>query len=233
MSVAQLGLPTMRDRYAGRHFVVNCDGDFMFLIECENARAQSMTLIRSSAGLTAILCLAMSLCECAIGCTLCINFPEKTDVDHLADSSCVILARPTIEDPFTFSPTETLKGSFDGNEIGLLVDSMTRRVLTAETNRSVLLYQEFADGDWKSLGVASDQYLPMVRRIVVLSKRWSGEAGRTRRWQFFLPLFGHDDPRIRQLAYLELGRAPYPTLKRLGQVAPRNSYADMLSDLST
>ena len=202
----------------------------MLRIQRENDSAPSMTLIRSSAGNAAILWLAVSLSKCAIGCTLCINFPEKTDVDFLADSNCVILARPTMEDPFTYSPTETLKGSFDGNEIGLLVDSMTRRVLAAESNRSVLLYQEFANGDWKSLGVVSDQYLPMVRRILVLSKRWSGEAGRTQRWQFFLPWFGHDDPRIRQLAYLELGRAPYSALKRLGKVAPRDAYTDMLAD---
>ncbi|MEM9656893.1 MAG: hypothetical protein AAF961_00895, partial [Planctomycetota bacterium] len=57
-----------------------------------------------------------------------------------------------------------------------------------------------------------------------------GEDGARRRWQFFLPLFGRDDPKLQQLAYLELGRAPYDAIRKLGRLAPRNTYEPLLQD---
>ncbi|HBE67816.1 MAG TPA: hypothetical protein DDW52_06675 [Planctomycetaceae bacterium] len=163
-------------------------------------------------------------------CTLCIGFPEKTDVDFLAESACVILARTETETPFTFSPRRTLKGKFDGSKINLLVDSMTRRRLASDHECFVLLVQSTPYGNWRSLGIVSNAFRPVVERLVVLARFWSEKGQSEQRWQFFLPLFGHDDPRIRQLAYLELGRAPYSVIRNLGRSVPRETYIDILKD---
>ena len=48
------------------------------------------------------------------------------------------------------------------------------------------------------------------------------------RIEFFLKLVGHQDSRIRELAYLELGRAPYPMVRQLGRVVPREAIEPML-----
>jgi hypothetical protein len=56
-----------------------------------------------------------------------------------------------------------------------------------------------------------------VRRIVVFANEWNGAEGQQRRLQFFFELFGHENSRIFRLAYLELGNAPYSTLKRVSR----------------
>lgn len=164
-------------------------------------------------------------------CTLCIGFPEKTDVDYLLEADCIVLARQSPEDVFTFQPHETLKGRWDGVEIDLLVDSKTRRILRTNEDRCVILVQDRQGGSWRSLGIVSESYVSVARRVVLLlsdSVRKSADA--RQRWEFFLPLFGHRDPRIRELAYLELGRAPYSVIKQVGQAASREDWMPMLSD---
>ena len=166
----------------------------------------------------------------AWSCTLCIGFPDKTDADYFIESHCVVLARQAESDPFAYAPQQVLKGVYDGSDINLLVDTMTRRILAADPERHVILVQEQPGKEWRSLGITSNNYLSVVRRIVVLGEGWKGKEGAEQRWRFFFQLFGHDDHRIRQLAYLEMARAPYAVLKQLGQIASGDSYANYLSD---
>lgn len=166
----------------------------------------------------------------ASACSICIGFPEKTDADYLLEAACVVLARESTKDPFSFAPQETLKGQYDGSEVDLLVDSKTRRILRANPERWVVLVQDERGGPWRSLGIASGPYLSVARRIVLLFSDSPQPVTAQQRWEFFLPLFGHDDPRIRQLAYLELGRAPYDVIKRLGRASSRDHWMPMLSD---
>jgi hypothetical protein len=46
--------------------------------------------------------------------------------------------------------------------------------------------------------------------------------------EFFLQFWGHEDRRIFELAYLELARARYDTIKRLGRLVPREQLEPML-----
>lgn len=164
------------------------------------------------------------------GCALCIGFPEKTATDHILDADLVVLARPSNESPYVYARGERLKGMDPGGEINLLVDTRTRRLMSAVPRRhAVLVLSERSEG-WRSLGVASDDYLAILRRIAFVGADWEGAEGAEQRWRFFLPLFGHDDPSVRQLAYLEMGRAPYPVIQQLGRLAPRDVYAPLLQD---
>ena len=104
----------------------------------------------------------------ASACSICIGFPEKTDADYLVEADCVVLARESAQDPFTFAPQETLKGHYDGTEIELLVDSKTRRILRTNPDRWVILVQDARRGPWRSLGIVSELYLSVARRIVLL-----------------------------------------------------------------
>ncbi len=162
------------------------------------------------------------------GCAVCIGFPERTTADYLIEADCVVLACQRNDNRFQYAPRETLKGRFDGSDINLLVDSATRRVLQSDSHLHVVLVQNKPGGEWRSLGIAREEYLKVVRRILMFSASWNGSDGNMERIRFFLPLFGHKDRRIRELAYLELGRAPYSVIKQLGRVAPREYYAAML-----
>ena len=121
-------------------------------------------------------------------------------------------------------------GQYDGTEIDLLVDSKTRRILRADPDRWVILVQDTRGGPWRSLGIVSKPYVSVARRIVLLLSDSGRRATAQERWEFFLPLFGHRDARIQQLAYLEMGRAPYRVIKQLGRAASRHDWMPMLND---
>lgn len=163
-------------------------------------------------------------------CQLCIALPQQTEADLLLASDCVLLARPDPADPFRFAPTEALKGIYDGSKIDLLVDSTTRRYLKFHPDRSALLVRDAATGTWKSLGTIRSEYETLVRRLIAVAQAWHGPEASMKRWQYFLPYFEHQDQRIRELAYLELARAPYAMIRKLGQTVSRETYWPLLAE---
>ena len=166
--------------------------------------------------------------QLATSCTICIGLPKETAADHLLKSHCVILARQSAGNPFAYAPVETLKGSFDGNQIDLLVDSVTRRRLSIDSDLSVLLVQASADGQWRSLGIVSDKFKSVIRRVVLFAPEWQQESRQARRVEYLFSLFGSEDPSIHELADLELGRAPYAVIRKLGGRIERSDIARML-----
>jgi hypothetical protein len=163
-------------------------------------------------------------------CPICIGFPRQSVTDYIINSDCVVLARFAKQDPFTYEPIEVLRGSRPQEKIDLLVDSATRRRLLANAELHVGLVRDVDSGKWRSLGVVGKAYESVIRRIVILSPAWNEQANGGERVEFFLTLFGHPDAAIRELAYLEMGRAPYSVIKKLGRVATREEFAAMLDD---
>lgn len=161
-------------------------------------------------------------------CTICIGMPEKTAADLLLKNHCVVRARQDADNPFAYSPLEILKGRYDHVEIDLLVDSLTRRRLSIDANCSVLLVQESERAGWRNLGVMSDEFESVVRRILLFASEWQGESGPQKRVEYFLSLFGSEDHSVHELAYLELGRAPYAVIRKLGERVQRSDIGPML-----
>lgn len=163
-----------------------------------------------------------------VACQLCIGFPDKSVTDFIVEADCVVLARPAKDDPFSFTPVVLLKGKPSTAPIDLLVDSVTRRRLIIDKQRRVGLVRDAETGRWRSLGILSEPYESVIRRLVLLSSGWNTKSIQAERTEFFLPLFGHADTQIRELAYLETARAPYRVIRKLGQVTPRQHYEAML-----
>ena len=163
-----------------------------------------------------------------LACAVCLSYPEKTAADHLLAADCVILARQAPGDPFTYAPVECLRGVWKGDDIDLLVNSQTRRRLQSEPARKVVLLRD-SQGEWLSLGIASPEFEALTRRILLFAEKWKGEQGQRKRWEFFLPMFGHQDAAIGRLAYLELGRAPYDVVRKLGRMASREDFMPLLT----
>ncbi len=187
-----------------------------------------MSLNRSLLSALLVLCLL----QVQVGaCGVCIGFPEQTATDYLLSAKCVVLARPDESDPFTFKPREMLKGRGSEEPIDLLVDTATRRRLAVDRERSVLLVQSQADGTWRSLGVASPRFEAVVRRIVTVAATWESDAGANERAEFFYALFDDSDPSVRELAYLEMGRAPYAMIRRLGKAIDVEVVMPKLTDV--
>ncbi len=166
----------------------------------------------------------------AHACSICIAYPQQSAADVLIESPCVVLAREDPALPYSYAPIEILKASDDVGPIDLLLDSQTRRVLSSDPGRVVVLARDGKDFKWRNLGVADAAYVAVVRRLVAFGPQWRGPQGNAQRVEFFLPLFGHDNARIRELAYLELARAPYETIQRLARAVPRASLEPILRD---
>jgi hypothetical protein len=161
-------------------------------------------------------------------CSICVGYPQQSAADVLIESPCVVLAREDPAQPFSYAPIEVLRASDDVGHIDLLLDSQTRRILSSDPGRVVVLARDGKDSRWRNLGVADAAYVAVVRRLVAFAPQWRGLQGNAQRVEFFLPLFGHENLKIHELAYLELARAPYETIKRLARAVPRASIEPIL-----
>ncbi len=157
---------------------------------------------------------------CADACQICIAYPQKSAADILIESPCVVFAREGPDEAFSYAPVEVLKGDAEGKPIGLFLDSQTRRLLADFPERVVVLAYDANDQRWRNLGLADESYTDIVRQLLELAPRWQEAGGDNLRVDFFLPLFGHENPLIYELAYLELARAPYGAIKRLSRSVP-------------
>lgn len=182
----------------------------------------------ATCGLAMVFCIATA--SETMACAICIGFPSRTEADVLIDGHCLMLVRTDLNDPFQYAPGIVLKGTYDGSKLDLLVDSATQRTLDAHPESQVLLVQESANGPWRSLGCLNKPLESLVRRILLVCPTWTGSQGVKDRIEFFVSLMESDDPRIRELAYLELGRAPYSTVRQLGRALSRRAYEPMLQE---
>jgi hypothetical protein len=145
--------------------------------------------------------------------------PRKTAADSLIESRVVVFAREDPDAPFFYKAVEVLKGDLSASGIDLFVNSTVRRVLRANEKHVAVLVRKDENAPWRSLGIADGVYQQVVRRILAFAPDWTGKAGAEKRCEFFLLLFGHENRALFELAYLELGRAPYSTIKRVARLA--------------
>ena len=166
------------------------------------------------------------LCTPANACQVCIPVPQSTVADQIIAAETVVLARNSQQNPFGYRAFRTLKGALAEPEIDLFVDSSARRWLASSADRAVLLVRPKSgapDPQWRSLGITTPEFEDLVREILVRSDQWrGGPDAEVRRAAFFMPYLASKERKIHDLAYLEVGRAPYDTLRRADRfVSPR------------
>lgn len=202
------------------------------------------------------LCLGALVMSClaafgsrAEACMVCVPFPEATVVDYLFSAKVVVLARENPQKPFSYVAIEVLKGDFVGPEIDLFLDSTTRRRLAANPDRSVVLAlnsakpqgipgfgaQRSSDSaaspeTWRSLGFASPRYEVLVRDILSQAASWRESGGRETRVTYFFPYLADTEHSIRELAYLEVGKASYQTIRKADPFVPTDQLRVFLAD---
>lgn len=164
----------------------------------------------------------------ADACMVCLPMPRTTAADRLIESDVVAFARENPDQPFSYWAVEVLKGELDSPKIDLFVNSTTRRRLNANEDLVVVLVRR-EEQSWRSIGVADKEFQQIVRRVLAVSAEWSGDLGAEKRCQFFLTLFGHKNRDLFELAYLELGRAPYQTIKRVAGLIPKERLRPILT----
>jgi hypothetical protein len=95
----------------------------------------------------------------------------------------------------------------------------------------MVLARSARDGTWSQLGLTRPAYERVVRAILSRADRWRpGETDNAERLDWFVPLLGHADHRLHELAYLEIGRAPYAEIRRLARRIPAQTLEAMLAE---
>lgn len=154
--------------------------------------------------------------------------PRETIADRLISARFVVFARQSSSAPFQFAAQEVVKGTAGGKAIDLFVDSTIRRQLATDTSRRAVLVRKESSPGWALLGVADRDYQRVIRRILVFAKEWQAKGGHEKRCRYFLTLLGHSNRAIFELAYLELGRAPYSMIQAVGRAMKRSDLEPLL-----
>ena len=154
--------------------------------------------------------------------------PRETVADRLIESDVVVFARENPDKPFSYQAVDVLKGKCDSIDIDLFLNSSTRRQLKVNEDLVVVLVRGGENRSWRTVGVADRVYQQVVRRVLAFAPQWRGKGGAEKRCEFFLMLFGHENRALFRLAYLEMGRAPYSTIKRLGGIVPKEDILPFL-----
>jgi hypothetical protein len=160
-------------------------------------------------------------------CQICYPFPKASVADRLIECDAVVLAREDPQRPFHYRAIEVLKGAAPQTPHDLFLDSGTRRILRFHKERSVLLARA-GRGAWRRLATVDATVLPVVRDVLRLAPEWKGPG--TARFDYFARLLGNAHPVIRDLAHLEVARAPYSYLRKIGRGFPRDKILAALRD---
>lgn len=152
----------------------------------------------------------------AQACQVCIPMPVKTLADRLLEADAVVLAREDPNRHFYYVAIETLKGDPGDAPIDVFMNSQARRILASYPERGMVLARDPRGGAWAALGIADVEYGGVVRRVLEYADVWKpGETNNPQRLAEFARLLGHPDSRLHELAYLEIGRAPYAAIRRI------------------
>ena len=163
----------------------------------------------------------------AHACVLCLPYPQVTNADDVIGSGTAVFARENPARPFSYVVLEILKGRYDGSAISLFLDSMTARALKLNPALRVVLVQSGPGETWRALGMAGSEYQDVVRQVAKWDK---GSKTPAERAMFFARYLRHEDRRLAELAFLEVGRAPYATLRGLKTSVARDDIHRIIND---
>ena len=188
-------------------------------------------MIVKKLSLVASAVVVLTLCAVEVAaCPICVPYPTTTLADVLIESESIVWVREDAARPYVFIPLEVIKGSVDGDEIDAFLDSTSRRRLKQSPDDVAVLIRGGPEEPWTYRSYANTEAQGFLRAIVEQSPQWNGPGGSDRRISFFTQHLTHPHPLIRAQAYLEVGRAPYSTIKTIAGLVPRDQVLGFLGD---
>jgi len=141
------------------------------------------------------------------------------------------MAREKIDKSYSFYPVEILKGSVDDGEIDAFINTTERLMLKKNSGDVVVLRLESGKAGWLYTTYADAVYQEFIRAIIEQSLSWDEFRGDRKRIDFFATYLSHRNRLIREQAYLEVGRAPYASIKQIAGTVPRRQIRAFLEEL--
>jgi len=162
-------------------------------------------------------------------CQICIPYPDITLADRLLQGKTVIMAREKIDKPYTFYSVEVLKGTIEKSDFDAFINTTARRMLKQNPDDVVVFRQQDGKAEWLYTAYADIEYQRFICAILEQSSRWNEFGGNRNRIDFFAERLNHKDQQIWEQAYLEIGRAPYASIKRIAGTVPRRQIREFLA----
>ncbi|SLN52979.1 hypothetical protein PSA7680_02762 [Pseudoruegeria aquimaris] len=150
----------------------------------------------------------------ALACAFHDYVPRPALTDELAMSETVLLARPDAGAPFRFIPQEALRGGVQEVDLPYLVDSGTRRRLSANPEDHVLFIRPDDYGAWERSVYVDGDVRALLERLVAEIER-EGYVSLERRVEIFGPLIESEHPVLQALALREADQLPYELMRLL------------------
>jgi len=163
-------------------------------------------------------------------CMICILYPKTTFADVLNEREPIVFAREKIGKAYYFYAVEVLKGVIDGDEFKAYIYSTDRRMLSKNLKDVAVFAKKDSGDDWQYIAYADKEYQAFVREIILQADIWQKFKGSSRRIDFFAERLTNSNPRIREQAYIEVGRAPYSSIKRIAGSVPRHLIREFLAN---
>jgi len=163
-------------------------------------------------------------------CTICVPYPERTLADHLLEYDEIIFAREVANSPYLFEQVELIRGTGVSAPIKIFCDSSTRRKLKFIPDSVVVLARTSGADKWQKITFADSGYQPFIRTIVEHGSSWADAAGNLARVRYFSNYLTSEHRLIQEQAYLEVGRAPYSTIKTLAAAIPKEQIYEFLGN---
>ncbi len=163
-------------------------------------------------------------------CMICVPYPKTTLADVLNERESIVLAREKIGKPYFFRTVEVLKGEYIGDDFKAYIYSTDRRMLSNNLKDVAVFGKEDSGDDWQYIAYADIESQAFVREIILQVDSWQKFKGSLRRIDFFAKRLADGNSRIREQAYLEVGRAPYSSIKRIAGSIPRQQIREFLAN---
>lgn len=160
----------------------------------------------------------------ALSCQICLPYPKDSMLDRLNAAQTLVLARENPDKPYSLSSFRTLRTSVDVPKLDLFLPSSTKRMLEVYPERSILC--AWSDGEWQSVCV----YKPEMEEVLpqLITNSWGDD--RTQRAAFFMDYLSSDELQLSRMAHLEVARAPYSVIRKLGKVVDFSDVRNFLND---
>lgn len=165
----------------------------------------------------------------AIPCAFHGYSPKATMVERLLGSDHIVLARPTLAQPFRYADIDVLEGDTNFIEIPHLVDSFTRRRLTANPDDRVLFARDGSYGPWERVAYVNDDMDQVLQVVLKELQTWQ-MGGDPERFAYFASLLDHQNYDVHMLALRELDLADYGELRK---ITPNVSSERIMSRLNS
>lgn len=163
-------------------------------------------------------------------CMICVPYPERTLADKLLDYDEIIFAREVKDSPYVFSLIENVRGAGVSEPFKVFCDSSTRSKLQVYPDSAVVLARLTRQDKWEVITFADSTFQSFIKAIVQHSSDWSGPSGKPHRIRYFSMFLANEHQHIQELAYLEVGRAPYAMIKNLAIEIPTAQIYDFLGN---